>query len=107
MMKKSIRFILRPGIFIVSILLLVNCNGPKKIVEEQNPDSSLVQTDEIQMEPSGVQLWANNCNRCHNTPPPKAYSDQEWVAIVNHMQKVGGLTVTEADKISEYLRASN
>ena len=106
-MKKSIQYILRIAIYSGFIGLLANCNGPKKLVEVQNTNSTMVQSSTTQMESGGVQLWVNNCNRCHNSPPPAAYSDREWEAIANHMQKVAGLTVTEADKISEYLRASN
>lgn len=56
---------------------------------------------------NGPQLWGNNCARCHNTPSPDAYSDHAWIAIVNHMQKVSGITVSEADQILEFLQASN
>ncbi|WP_242919740.1 hypothetical protein [Pontibacter liquoris] len=27
---------------------------------------------------SGTQLWAENCQRCHNTPPLNIYNDKEW-----------------------------
>ena len=56
---------------------------------------------------NGPQLWANNCARCHNSPAPNAYSDHAWIAIVNHMQKVAGLTVSDADQVLEFLQASN
>ena len=100
-MKKTISYfaILITGIFM--ILNLVNCNTPKKTVTATNQPQTAV------MEVGGVQLWATNCIRCHNSPPPNAYNDNEWDAIVNHMQKVGGLTVSDADKIADYLKASN
>jgi len=56
---------------------------------------------------SGAQLWGNNCIRCHNIPSPEAYNDQEWTAIVNHMQKVAGFTVKDADKIAEFMKSAN
>jgi len=55
----------------------------------------------------GAQLWANNCLRCHNTPPPSAYNDQSWDAIANHMQKVAGFTKKDADKIAVFLKSAN
>jgi len=106
-MKNKIGLLLIPAMSVALSLLIFNCTGPKKVVGDQAAASTTVQTDNPPMEPGGVQLWANNCNRCHNIPPPSAYNDGEWEAIVNHMQKVGGLTVSEADKIAEYLRASN
>jgi len=56
---------------------------------------------------SGAQLWSNNCIRCHNIPSPTAYDDKEWDAIVNHMQKVAGLTVTDAEKVAEFMKSAN
>ena len=52
---------------------------------------------------SGVQLWAENCQRCHNTPSPASFSHQEWITIGLHMQTRAQLTAKERDKIIEFL----
>jgi nitrate/TMAO reductase-like tetraheme cytochrome c subunit len=100
---KKITGILGATIIIVLLVTinLTGCSSTKTITATNQQNQKVV------LQQSGVQLWSNNCVRCHNSPPPNAYSDNEWDAIVNHMQKVGGLTVTDADKIAEFLKASN
>jgi hypothetical protein len=56
---------------------------------------------------TGVQLWADNCNRCHNAPPPERFSDAQWATIVHHMRLRANLTGEEQRKITEFLQASN
>lgn len=55
----------------------------------------------------GATLWGENCQRCHNLPPPTMYNDDQWKAIVTHMQVRANITKTEATKILEFLQASN
>lgn len=55
----------------------------------------------------GATLWSENCQRCHNLPPPTMYNDDQWKAIVTHMQVRANITKTEATKIMEFLQASN
>ena len=52
---------------------------------------------------SGAQLWAENCQRCHNTPSPSSFSHEEWVTIGLHMQTRAQLTAKERDKIIAFL----
>jgi hypothetical protein len=58
-------------------------------------------------EKSGAQLWAENCQRCHNTPSPTTFSDEQWVTVGMHMQSRALLTNTERDKIVEFLKSAN
>ena len=53
---------------------------------------------------SGAQLWAENCQRCHNTPPPNSFSPQQWETIGMHMQSRALLTNKERDKIVDFLK---
>jgi hypothetical protein len=53
---------------------------------------------------SGSQLWAENCQRCHNTPSPSTYSPEKWETIGMHMQSRALLTDKERDKIVEFLK---
>ena len=103
-MKKLIGILVTIGILtILAPLSLTSCNSVKRIDKSDNTS----QVNKVVLEEGGSQLWANNCARCHNSPPPNAYNDNEWDAIVNHMQKVGGFTVEDADKIADFLKASN
>ncbi len=52
---------------------------------------------------SGAQLWAENCQRCHNTPSPSAFSHEQWVTIGMHMQTRAMITNKERDKIVAFL----
>ena len=53
---------------------------------------------------SGAQLWAENCQRCHNIPSPSTFSAEKWETIGMHMQSRALLTNTERDKIVEFLK---
>ncbi|HLY68593.1 MAG TPA: cytochrome c [Puia sp.] len=53
---------------------------------------------------TGVQLWTENCQRCHNTPSPSSFSAEQWETIGMHMQTRALLTNEERDKIVEFLK---
>ncbi len=52
---------------------------------------------------SGAQLWAENCQRCHNTPSPNSFSHEQWATIGLHMQTRAQLTDKEREKIVAFL----
>ncbi|MDQ6761485.1 MAG: cytochrome c [Bacteroidota bacterium] len=53
---------------------------------------------------SGAQLWAENCQRCHNTPSPSTFSHDQWETIGMHMQSRALLTENEKNKIVAFLK---
>ncbi len=53
---------------------------------------------------TGVQLWSENCQRCHNTPPPNTFSPEQWETIGLHMQSRALLTDIERNKIIDFLQ---
>jgi hypothetical protein len=53
---------------------------------------------------SGAQLWAENCQRCHNTPSPASFSPEQWETVGLHMQTRALLTDQERDKIVAFLK---
>lgn len=55
---------------------------------------------------SGVQLWSENCQRCHNTPSPATFSPEIWETVGLHMQTRALITDKEREKIVEFLKAS-
>ncbi|WP_218836720.1 MULTISPECIES: cytochrome c [unclassified Hydrotalea] len=55
---------------------------------------------------SGAQLWAENCQRCHNTPSPVSFSAEQWETIGMHMQTRALITQTEREKIVAFLKSS-
>ena len=56
---------------------------------------------------SGVELWAENCQRCHNTPSATSFSADQWKTIGMHMQTRALLTTTERDKVVAFLQAGS
>ncbi|WP_439882770.1 c-type cytochrome [Pontibacter sp. MBLB2868] len=89
-MKKSntILFLISGVLFVV---VVVNSCSPTAAVNEK----------------PGAQLWAENCQRCHNTPPPNVYDDKQWDAVTTHMQIRAYLTKEEAEKVKAFLQESN
>ncbi len=55
---------------------------------------------------SGAQLWAENCQRCHNTPAPSSFGPEQWETIGMHMQTRSLITEKERDKIVDFLKGS-
>lgn len=55
----------------------------------------------------GVQLWAENCVRCHYVPSPTDYSDKQWDIIGTHMQVRASITDEERIKIIEFIKSAN
>jgi cytochrome c2 len=53
---------------------------------------------------SGAQLWAENCQRCHNTPSPSTYSPDQWETVGLHMQSRSLITDEERNKIVGFLK---
>jgi hypothetical protein len=56
---------------------------------------------------SGVQLWSDNCMRCHNGRPPQTFSAAQWATVVHHMRLRANLTGDEEREIVKFLQASN
>ena len=55
----------------------------------------------------GAELWAANCNRCHNAPAPTAFSAAEWDLILQHMRMRANLTGPEARTVADFLKAGS
>lgn len=56
---------------------------------------------------SGSRLWAQNCMRCHNSPPSSAFTNTQWEIVSSHMRQRAMLTETESKKILEFLQAGD
>jgi len=56
---------------------------------------------------SGVELWSENCNRCHNIPSPINFKDAQWEKIGMHMKVRANLTEEETKKIIEFMQSAN
>ncbi len=56
---------------------------------------------------TGMQLWGENCIRCHNAPSSGDYSNAQWETIGMHMKLRANLTDVEINKVVEFLKSSN
>ena len=54
-----------------------------------------------------AQIWAENCQRCHNMRAPDSYSDGEWEVAMTQMRIRGYLTGQEHKAIEEFLKSAN
>ncbi|OQP60156.1 hypothetical protein A3860_34310 [Niastella vici] len=53
---------------------------------------------------SGNQLWSENCQRCHNTPPSSAFTNIQWEIVNTHMKQRAMLTDEEYKKILDFMQ---
>ena len=53
---------------------------------------------------SGSQLWSENCQRCHNTPPSSAFTNAQWEVVNTHMKQRAMLTDDEYKKILDFMQ---
>jgi len=78
------------GITSIFVVMINGCKVPESIANK-----------------SGAQLWGENCIRCHNSPDPKTYSDDQWDAAAEHMRQKAILTDVEITKIKAFLKSAN
>lgn len=55
----------------------------------------------------GVQLWGENCARCHNAPSPGEFNNDNWEIVGKHMQIRANIIQPDIDKIIEFLKTAN
>lgn len=54
---------------------------------------------------SGAQIWAENCQRCHNLRSPASYSPAQWEVAMLHMRIRAKLTPEQHDKVLAFLKS--
>lgn len=54
---------------------------------------------------SGVQIWQQNCGRCHALQPAVRYTADFWETIMTEMRLAARLSDAEADKVLEFLQS--
>ena len=56
---------------------------------------------------SGVQLWGENCGRCHNAPGPGEFNNDKWDIVGMHMQLGANFTKNDVEKVTKFLKRAN
>ncbi len=62
---------------------------------------------EEESSPSGGELYAQHCGRCHEPRPPAERTDREWKTLLLHMRVRTNLPGKDARKILEFMQAMN
>lgn len=53
--------------------------------------------------PSGPEVWAANCGRCHRLQPTNKYDARQWAIVVTHMAQAARLTPDEERAVRAFL----
>jgi len=56
---------------------------------------------------TGAELYAVNCNRCHEERFPKEFTAVQWTSLMLHMRVRANLTAAESKKILKYLQSQS
>ena len=83
---KKLTMIMIAGLGILLLVIMHSCVESQKVASK-----------------TGVQLWSENCQRCHNTPSSTSFSHEQWTTIGMHMQTRAQITDKERDKIVAFL----
>ena len=71
------------------------------------PTSAATGVASVSAGKSGAQLWAEQCQRCHNVRSPSSYSPAQWEVAMLHMRVRANLTLEQHQKILEFLKSAN
>ena len=89
---------------VVLSLVAVGCRAGKDATPEANRGEA--ETADARPRKGRAQLWAENCQRCHNARPASWYGEREWEVAMHHMFVRGYLTRREHDSVMEFFRAA-
>jgi hypothetical protein len=92
------------GMFLYGCKSDQNATAPQTVAPTTQPTFALFGPPP---QKTAVQLWSDNCMRCHNGRPPEEFSDAQWETIVHHMRLRANLTGEESREIVKFLQASN
>jgi len=85
-------------------LLLAFLGGCSSLSGNQDQNMNLANSTP---QKTGVQLWSDNCGRCHNIRPPDWYSDAQWDVATLHMRVRANISADDVRAIREYLKSAN
>jgi cytochrome c5 len=98
------RYKLLATLLVPAAALLTGCASDKTAPATGSPTTAAAVAN---AGPTGAELWANNCSRCHNIRPPQSYNDAQWEAVVRHMRFRADLTGREQREITKFLQANH
>jgi mono/diheme cytochrome c family protein len=93
----------RIAISIIVVLFLVGCVSTLYIPTEIDAAKYNISLDTLK---TGRELYLNNCGSCHNLYLPTQYVKQDWVQIMEKMQKPAKIDNSQKELINKYLETS-
>ncbi len=57
--------------------------------------------------PSGAEIWADTCARCHTFRDPATLNDSQWDVAMMHMRVRAKLNGADARAVLKFLQSSN
>jgi cytochrome c5 len=108
---RKIRISRRPIVLhlLVAVLAAATLNGCESTPNVSSNPAVVAQPSFALLGPppkkSGVQIWSENCMRCHNGRPPQEFSAAQWEVIVHHMRLRANLTGEESREVVKFLQA--
>ncbi len=88
-----------------NVAVVVKSDGDE--AEEAGDGKSIAEKKPARVEQTGVELWADNCQRCHNFRDPSIYTDAQWDVAMFHMRTRANLTGSDYRKIREFILSAN
>jgi hypothetical protein len=91
-----------------ALIAVAGCAAPagKSVTGQSAAGTSAAETQPAVASRGRTQMWAENCNRCHNARPASWYSRREWAVAMHHMQVRGYLTGAETRGVTEFFGAA-
>lgn len=94
-----------PLALFLGALLLGGCGPSSEVkVEPLVAQKVIAADDQIAESKRGAELWAQQCNRCHNARSPSSYNDAQWDVAVMHMRVRAKLTADDHRAILAFLK---
>jgi len=108
MKTKNVSLLALVGLLTISIIaiILAGCasSGTKATSASADKPAS---SPTVASAKGAVQLWSENCARCHNIRSPNSYSDAQWDVVMLHMRVRANLTADEHKKILAFLKSAH
>jgi len=104
--KKAVFLIIAVSAWTSLAFAFTGCQSEQSAMP-QGAGAKAVSTTPSTSAPGGAQLWAQNCQHCHNPRSPSSYSDAQWEVAMMHMKHQARLTAGESKTILEFLKAGN
>lgn len=108
-LKSNLLIIAAGGLMSAGVIAGCQSSSTSPSAGAQSPTASpaLLSTDAkapAKPKKGKAQIWAETCNRCHNTRSPDSYNGKEWAVVMTHMRVRGYLTGEDQRAILEFLQ---